>query len=530
MDAVPDTGFPRPASEYLKNATTIGRISEYEVSGFVGAGDGTDTYVLKSLNSTGGLLATIKGIDSASLKVTYYDAQLHERVSVSSDGKDDVELLVGVISGDTGFLQVAAENGSTTYDMTIKAREPFDSPLTADIGRYASATAREGVKYEGFLDSSRRALFLPIRINSARNVQVELTGLTAEASLTMLRQGGDTIPSNHTRPGTEPEFFSEDLAPGLYYVRVQSGGSAQTKFALTYSTKPASVSVALDPDQARADATDLGDVVGYSITRKATLSDQVEYLAFNISKEATFTAELSGFTASSDIDLYLESRSGENLAKSTNVGGLDESISIELSSGHYFLRLQQTGTSSSSKYELDLGAREGLVHLDYEEIFGSLVETKRDFSIYRDGDKCTMVTEATQVSPRLGWREVWPYFYIGVTKGSDSIFISMDHQRDDELYVEKWARANIDGNDRLSLPMKVENGNWMPLVPCRNKSDTCVDTAAINRFKAGYQLELHGVDPGSKDDVAVTYSLLGYIASATRINEICGAKASWLYR
>jgi hypothetical protein len=167
-------------------------------------------------------------------------------------------------------------------------------------------------------------------------------------------------------------------------------------------------------------------------------------------------------------------------------------------------------------------------------LWGAVLETHKDWSIYRNGDKCIMVTTATDASPITGWRRTKPYFFIRVSRGSSSALISMDAsiQSDGtDLYRSGSASALVSSrNGRRKIAAMFYKSRLRPLTDksC-SSSDVCIDAASIRQFRHGQSLIVNGVTPTKGHQIKAVFSLSGYTSSARRINKICGAKANWLW-
>lgn len=116
------------------------------------------------------------------------------------------------------------------YELIVVVRGSDDSIATArDLGTLGSAptTVRDFV---GLLDTQDHFRFT---LTEARNVRVQLTGLSADADVLLLNAQGQVVASA-IRYGTTSEDFTRSLAAGTYFIRVVRW-SGDTNYDLTLS-------------------------------------------------------------------------------------------------------------------------------------------------------------------------------------------------------------------------------------------------------------------------------------------------------
>ncbi|QFR33587.1 SUMF1/EgtB/PvdO family nonheme iron enzyme [Ancylobacter sp. TS-1] len=518
-----DTGIARPESAALASALPLA--SGYTVTGFIGAGDRADTYPVIMNDARAGMSISVSELKSP-VTLIYLDERQQIVASATSEaGKTAFELAVPVAQGSRGFVQVvAAGNGSTGYRLTISPKKLFDEAFSTTLGQATRQTVARRA-YPGMLTPQGNRLFLPITLNEPAKLRIELTGLLAAADMEVIDSNGNPATSDHKRPGTQDEVFAKDLESGKYTVRVQlASGALLTPFNLYFSTEEFSGARTFDPATARANATELTGIEFDNLKR-----GEAKYFKITVSDDrALLIADLFGFSAASDLDLYVEGHDGGVIGKSTNSGSAQETIRATVERGTYYLRVAPSGTASQNNFTINVDLVTEMKDPDLSWM-GSFVESHDDWTIYSQGGKCYAVTIAQNVEPDIGWRPQKPYFYIGVERADASIWIALDQSTKaggDTTYKNGEVSVQVDGR---YVPGEFEGRQLKPLTRRNCASNSCIDSDAIRSFRNGHYLEITGADPVSDGRVAVSYSLSGYTKSAQRINQICGARANWVW-
>ncbi|MCY4463669.1 MAG: pre-peptidase C-terminal domain-containing protein [Albidovulum sp.] len=535
----PDTGIARPDPSALPGSASSLRTS-LSFSGYVGPEDTVDTYPIKDISTAGGLELRIREA-SAPVTLTYLDEKLNSvRQMEFNQANENRRLVLNSSMGRTGFVQVSsAPNFATTYTLTVEAKAPYNrtllkSPGTAHSGPFGS----ENVTYEGNLDASLPRLYLPIKLEEARMLKLELTGLSADVDLKVIGADGRNIPSNHVRGGTAPEFFSELVSAGLYYAEVGLKSSRNLSgFKLLLSTGDVPTqTVAANLANERLLARSLGIVEGSGKSVDSVIYRETVYYRFSVQADEQLLAiELSEFSVLADLDIFLEDSTGNVLASSA---GTDTTESIEYLAvaGTYFLRIKRSGfgglSTFPSTFRLSVTSAQKMQPPNLSSL-GSMVYDIDDFEIYWDAvqDTCSMVTIAKRVVPNLGWRRSTPFFYITVKKGSDSIWIGIDFadaaHEPDEIYRNASVAIKVMGKSGSILGRLPAAWDGKTLLPSDDGGLT-ISGETIPNFVKGTMLQLAGRTPAGSPAI-VEYSLLGYRDAAFFINTLCSADANWIW-
>jgi hypothetical protein len=166
--------------------------------------------------------------------------------------------------------------------------------------------------------------------------------------------------------------------------------------------------------------------------------------------------------------------------------------------------------------------------------YGAVTQTIGDWSISKSDAGCFMTTRAAGVSP-AGWLSYRPWFYYSTTPGEDHISSSMFTGGTDgasESFTAGTVSVHVGRPDGTSHPVSgVFEGPELRMVTvcdAQANGSYCVDAAGIVELMAGDTLTISG-KTATGGDAEVTYGIRGFADAAKRINEMCGAKAGYLY-
>jgi serine protease len=206
----------------------------------------------------------------------------------------------------------------------------------------------QSFSFSDSVSSSDTFDFYRFRMESLGSVEVSLRGLSADADLYILDSQGKVV-SKSASLGTRDEFLGNGvLDSGTYYIRVQSFLSASTNYNLKLTVG----GVLSDPGGSLDRARDLGNVSRVTSITKDSVggADSIDYHRFELSEATNFSLKMTGLT--SDIDVVLYDRNGQSLAISNRYSNENETISLALNSGTYYVRVYPW--IGSSNYTLEL--------------------------------------------------------------------------------------------------------------------------------------------------------------------------------
>ncbi len=526
---VPDTGITRLNVAELNRADQLKTTRKY--SGYVGSGDTVDTYPIVDRSNSGGIEFKLNNFNPP-IELTYVDENLNivRRVD-SSSTNGELYMVLNSRNGARGFIQVSSTaNSATNYNLTVTAKSPYSRIFKKNIQK-VNSYAVEKEDYEGNLDDSLPALYLPIRLTAPRLLKVELTELTADVDLQLLDSARKSIRSTHIRSGTAPEFFSMPLADGIYFAKVQLKSSRDiAHFKLVYTTEvlPESVFSTSSTSATRSNSIELGDLNNTGIHKIDSVERGKTYYRFGIRNSNRIKVDVHYFLPFNEPEVLLEDQYGNLLASlDNNSSERKKTLNANISIGDYYLVIKPPDhVSGSVLYWLSITSKSVMNEPDLSS-FGHLVERQIDFLVYRNQERCTMITVAKNVMPELGWRLEKPYFGIFVERGSDLIGIWMDtvpSGRGTDYYLFGSVEAFVDGV--TEVPVNWDSGYIRPTY--WDDGSLYVDSDSLRAFVRGQNLEINGMTP-DYEPVRIEYSMLGYTNAAKRINRICRAKADWIW-
>ena len=399
----------------LPKAYRLAGTRELRREGFVGRTDPIDSYAVKNTSYIEGLELVLDA--PVPLTLRYADARLNTVAEIAaSDAKMPITLPISQRAGSSGFVQVeAGGQAQAVYRLTVRPKLPYDKVFSKTYSEKPSRVATAGRSYEANISGSQ-SLYLPIRIGEMQVVRVELTDLTDDVAMSVIGPRRRAVSSNHGRNGARTELFSEILEPGVYnvFVKMKERGTRSTlRLSFTVEEVPES---ALSPAQlrerARKAAYALGPV-GNETYRTGTVSEDNVYYHFQVFGGRKYVViDLRDFTATSDLDLFLEGSHGHVLAKSANSGDEAERIARIVGSGTYYIRLERAGSGSQSSFRMWVSALGSMKDRPYTSP-GTAARSSDGGTgqVHRKEDhRCTAFTVARSTTPELGWREYRPVF------------------------------------------------------------------------------------------------------------------------
>ncbi|MEM9218527.1 MAG: PPC domain-containing protein [Cyanobacteria bacterium P01_F01_bin.150] len=234
----------------------------------------------------------------------------------------------------------------------------------------------------GRLESNEFSDFYRFKVRSSSMVDVELSGLKRNANVSLYRLkkpfqkvrqrlGGDSfesLPSKRVnrfldrvaisrRPGKKKEAIEQSLDVGTYLVRVFSRSRKGTRYRLSAVSSP--------------QITDLSGLQTMPLTLSSSVQESlkrdnpIDLYEFALADRQRVNFELSGLGA--DADLRLLDGDRKEIANSSNVGIVQESIAKNLEQGTYFLEVSGDATSyrlvsqTSDQKRINLYSGDGLL-------------------------------------------------------------------------------------------------------------------------------------------------------------------------
>jgi hypothetical protein len=190
-----------------------------------------------------------------------------------------------------------------------------------------------------------------------------------------------------------------------------------------------------------------------------------------------------------------------------------------LPAGSYTLWLEHRGPQAA---EVTMRSRAAFDSLAPEPL-GQIVRVAGDWVVgvreQGNGDKvCYAFTSALDTQP-ANWRVLSPFLLFQITPASDAV----QHRFDG---VEDWSNperviAEVSGlNRRERLPLRLEEGVFRALEPCRGQQGQCLSEAALYGMTTGNMITMLGATKTGGQGV-VHYSLKGYQAAMFSMASLC---------
>ncbi|MBD2291820.1 S8 family serine peptidase [Microcystis wesenbergii FACHB-1317] len=235
---------------------------------------------------------------------------------------------------------------------------------SVDLAGNTLATARDitigatPTTYSDFVGTTDTNDYYRFSLGTSSNFSLNLTGLSADADVSLLDSNGSVITSS-TNGSTSNDSITRQLNAGTYFVRVYPY-SGSTNYNL---------SLAAAPDAGNTLATARDITIGATPTSYSDFvgtTDTNDYYRFSLGTTSDFSLNLTGLSADADVSL-LDSN-GSVITSSTNGSTSSESITRQLSAGTYYVRVYPY--SGSTNYNLSLSATTATVTPGYSAISG----------------------------------------------------------------------------------------------------------------------------------------------------------------
>ncbi|OBQ29580.1 MAG: hypothetical protein AN483_09905 [Aphanizomenon flos-aquae MDT14a] len=236
-----------------------------------------------------------------------------------------------------------------SLNATAVAPAPIDNAGNTLATARAVGTLTATQSFSDWVGSADIDDYYSFNVTTPSNVNLNLTGLSADVDLYLLNSSGTVISSSIY--GTTSESITSQLSAGTYYARVNRY-SGNTTYGL--SLNATAVAPVDNAGNTLATARNVG-----TLTATQSFSDWVgsadidDYYSFNVTTLSNVNLNLTGLSA--DVDLYLLNSSGTVISSSI-YGTTSESITSQLSAGTYYARVNRY--SGDTTYGLSLNATE----------------------------------------------------------------------------------------------------------------------------------------------------------------------------
>jgi hypothetical protein len=337
------------AGNTLATARAVGTLTATQsFSDWVGSVDTNDYYKF-NVGTQSNFSLSLTGL-SADADVELLNSS-GIRIAISQNCGTTSESITRQLSAGTYYARVYPYSGDTTYGLSLNATAvaPVDNAgnTLATARNVGTLTATQS--FSDWVGSADIDDYYSFNVTTPSNVNLNLTGLSADVDLYLLNSSGTVISSSIY--GTTSESITSQLSAGTYYARVNRY-SGNTTYGL--SLNATAVAPVDNAGNTLATARNVG-----TLTATQSFSDWVgsadidDYYSFNVTTPSNVNLNLTGLSA--DVDLYLLNSSGTVISSSI-YGTTSESITSQLSAGTYYARVNRY--SGDTTYGLSLNATE----------------------------------------------------------------------------------------------------------------------------------------------------------------------------
>jgi hypothetical protein len=216
-------------------------------------------------------------------------------------------------------------------------------------------TAYEESDSIGFQESGYRDVndYRKFTLSSQSSVDINLTGLKANADLELIDSDGRTLLKRSAKGGSGDESINNTLDAGDYYVRVLPKGAAKTAYNLNMSAGGVEGTADDNPPgtalgTAGADPLTQGGLIGFT---DGGVPDTDDYYNFVVASPGFVSVGLDGLSGNANLELY-DSAGAVVIGSSTNSGTSAEEIQTFLSADTYVVRV--FGQGNQTAYDLSV--------------------------------------------------------------------------------------------------------------------------------------------------------------------------------
>ena len=337
-------------------------------AGWVGFGDATNYYQFTTTKA-GSFDFALGGGAGASAKLTLYSlskgklAQF-KSVTMKKDGTagiDDVLLTAGTWYAAVDSADKGKGIANTDYALNVSGSYfPEDTvgntqAGAAVIGELADKVIVELPGWVGFGDP---ADYYQLTLTNNGTLNLNLTGLSSDANLTLLDNKGKVLKTSANRK-FDSEAISTALLAGDYFVKVAPADGGKGTINNTHYTLSNMVDYYPEDklDNVPSGASYIGglaDKVTVELQGWVGFGDPADYYQLTLAGAGALNLNLTGL--SGDANLTLLDNKGKVLKTSANRKNADEAISTTLAAGDYFVKVAPAdggkGTVSNTPYTL----------------------------------------------------------------------------------------------------------------------------------------------------------------------------------
>ena len=304
--------------------------------------------------------------------------------------------------GQDYYIQVNRYSGDSSYTLSVSnGRTSNLLANESDLGTLSGLQTRTG-----YISDANTADQYSFSLSGNHNVTLNLTGLSADSDLRLIRDGngngivddGEELVRSGVGGNTSESLSLQGLGWGRYIAQVFQF-SGNTAYSLSLNAV-AGNGFATESNNTLGTAFDIGGAgklgtlsggrsFAGSVRGFGIVSDPTDIYRFSVGTESSFYASLTGLTADANLRIIRDANynglvdDGEVLGLSTQAGTLSESISLSnLVAGTYYLQVDAVSWGTAN-YNLNFSAYANNQFNSFTVVDGSGDSSAQQ--VFRDG-------------------------------------------------------------------------------------------------------------------------------------------------
>lgn len=342
------------------------------LSDFIGKRDPNDYYKF-SLLGRSKLSLSIKGMKdgNADLQLLNSSGKVLESSRSSGTQNESIKTNLGV---GTYYIRVYRGSGDTNYELTasapIIAVRPKPDPGSEIAEAYNVGDLSITKAFSDFVGTTDTTDIYRITLKETKRVSLALTELQGVANLYItydvnnngIFDSGETIARDESLT-TRDRILNTDLGAGTYFVWVQAGSNANTKYKLTTSSVKAD-QLTNDPGLDYDSALAIGTLGGQTKTFRdfVGVADSNDFYQFNLDTTKRVNLNLTDLNQSANLYIAYDANSngiydsGELIARDESLTNRNRTLSVDLGAGTYFVWVDSSSNVYNTTYKLTAAA------------------------------------------------------------------------------------------------------------------------------------------------------------------------------
>jgi Bacterial pre-peptidase C-terminal domain len=372
------------AGETVEKAKDLGTLNEggVTVSDFIGDFNGlsqdyTDYYKFQ-ISENSSVELKLSGLSADAQLYLYDNDGINALVGSNSVGNAD-EFISRNLRAGTYYLQISCSS-ATTYQLKASAVSLGPVPIDGagdilDKAKDLGTLNGNSVTVSDFVGDFNRLSqdytdYYKFQISENSSVELNLSGLSADAQLFLYDNDGVSTIASSTGGGNADEAISRKLRAGTYYLQI-SGSSATT-----YQLKAAAIPAQLTDISPFNKATDIK--IATKINDSLNIDNLSDYYRFEITENSAVNIKLSGLSAYAYLALY----NNDGTRQLGNVyDNVNSTINRDLRAGVYHLLV--SGSGGGTTYQLETSATSlGAIPKD---LAGERIDQAKDLGVLATG-------------------------------------------------------------------------------------------------------------------------------------------------